>query len=350
MGSLLVVVPVRDGANTLPRCLDALVRALPAGAEIVVVDDGSHDASAAVAARFPVRLVAHAQSRGASAARNTGAAASDAALVAFVDADVVVRPDALTRLVAVLAAEPEASGANGILSLDLSTPGWMSAFANTSIHYQHLCHGLRVASAFTSVCVLRRTALVKMGGWEADTSRYADDVATRWHLPPGSILLDVSAQGEHLKRVSVTGLLKHRFNIGWFYFNSIVSHWGQVRERPATTVLALRYPLNTAAAALSVALLPVMAWAPARPAMLLPAALFVLANSRFALFTLRARGAAEALIAIPLSTIEGFAYMFGICASATMRVWRARERAPTAVGPVRVPVREGRPEEPPPDA
>jgi hypothetical protein len=348
MDSLLVVVPVRDGATTLPRCLEALVHALPVGAEIVVVDDGSRDDSAAVASRFPVRVLRHTQSRGASAARNTGLAASDAALVAFVDADVVVRPDALARLVATLAAAPDACGANGVLALDLSTPGLMSAFANTSIHYQHLCHGERVASAFTSVCILRRAALVKMGGWEADTSRYADDVATRWHLPPGSIHLDVGAQGEHLKRVSLRGLLKHRFNIGWFYFGSIVSHWGQVRERPATSVLALRYPLNTVAAALSVALLPVLVWAPARPLLLFPAALFVLANTRFALFTLRERGPKEALFAIPLSTLEGFAYMCGILASATMRAWRARDRAPTAPGRVRPPLRQGGPEEPPP--
>ncbi|MFZ5476075.1 MAG: glycosyltransferase [Myxococcota bacterium] len=295
---LSVVVPAFDAAPTLARCLSALVAALPDGGEIVVVDDGSRDATAAIAAGFPARLLRQAN-RGTSAARNAGVAAARHDLIAFVDADVVVRPDALRRLVAALG--PEDLGANGILALDLTTPGLVSAFANTSIHFQHLRHGKRVATAFTALCVLRREALDRMGGWdERWHSRYADDVATRWHLPAGSIRLVPEATGEHLKPVRLAGLLKHRFNIGWFWVRSVGAH----REKADRAVLDLRYPLNTIAA---VGLLT-----PAAP---VAAGIAVAANARFVAFTLRERGAVEAAAALPLSVLEGFAYAAGVISS-----------------------------------
>jgi hypothetical protein len=343
MPALTVVVPVRDGAATLARCLTALVAGLPGNAEVVVVDDGSMDDTAAIAARFPVRLVRLPVSRGASGARNAGIATSDAPVLAFVDADIVVRPDALGRLAARLDAEPRTLGANGLLALDLTTPGLVSAFTNTSLHYQHLRHGERVASAFTSLCVLRRDALDRMGGWEGGTSRYADDVATRWHLPPRSIVLVPEAQAEHLKYVHLRGLLLHRVNVGYFFVASLLAHQEAARAHPRAAILALRYPLNATAAALTVAALPGLLVLPpvAAATLLVPALIFLGANAHFAYFTLRHRGGAEALVAIPISALEGFAYIFGMGWSATVAAWRDDARSSTAAGTVRPPLREG---------
>ena len=82
-----VVVPVRDRPVQLARLLDAL----PEGIRVVVVDDGSRDPGSvrAVAEHRGARLVVHEQNRGPAAARNTGLAAAQTDLVAFVDSDVV---------------------------------------------------------------------------------------------------------------------------------------------------------------------------------------------------------------------------------------------------------------------
>ena len=84
--TLTVVVPVFSGAATLPRCLSALAEALPAGAAVIVVDDGS-TGETALAEDLPAAVLP--DQRGTSAARNTGWRAA-AALVAFVDADMVI--------------------------------------------------------------------------------------------------------------------------------------------------------------------------------------------------------------------------------------------------------------------
>ena len=83
-----VVVPVRNGARTLGRTLSRLAEQDFAGRwEVVVVDDGSTDETARIATAAGARVVRHDRALGPGAARNSGAAAADAELLAFTDAD-----------------------------------------------------------------------------------------------------------------------------------------------------------------------------------------------------------------------------------------------------------------------
>jgi glycosyltransferase involved in cell wall biosynthesis len=76
--------------------------------EIIVVDDGSTDDSAAVAARAGVRLIRQ-PNLGLGAARNAGLAAATGEFIVFLDADDELLPDALDTGVATLRAQPAAS-------------------------------------------------------------------------------------------------------------------------------------------------------------------------------------------------------------------------------------------------
>lgn len=93
---LTVVVPVRDRAAELSRCLAAIERRCP----MIVVDDASEDAAAieAVARGAGARVVRFEQRRGPAAARNAGLRAARTPFVAFVDSDCVVGPDFPGRL------------------------------------------------------------------------------------------------------------------------------------------------------------------------------------------------------------------------------------------------------------
>jgi glycosyltransferase involved in cell wall biosynthesis len=97
--AISVVVCTYRRAEKLPACLDALARqTIRDRVEVIVVDDGPDDATAAVAARYDVRLVRHSENRGLAAARNTGIAASTAPIVAFTDDDCVPAEDWLEAL------------------------------------------------------------------------------------------------------------------------------------------------------------------------------------------------------------------------------------------------------------
>lgn len=85
-----VVVCSYNGARTLRDCLEGIARLEYPNFETIVVNDGSTDATPAIASEFDVRLI-NTENRGLSNARNTGMEAADCEIVAYTDDD--ARPD-----------------------------------------------------------------------------------------------------------------------------------------------------------------------------------------------------------------------------------------------------------------
>lgn len=113
---LSVIVPARDAAPTLERCLDALrASTLPREDwELIVVDDASEDGTSSIAAtRADAVVRLPGAPHGPAYARNRGVEASRGEIVVFVDATVAVVPGALERLQATFDADPELSAATG---------------------------------------------------------------------------------------------------------------------------------------------------------------------------------------------------------------------------------------------
>ena len=104
-----VIVPTYNRPARLARCLDALARQEAEGFEIVVVDDGGTAdlAPAIVACPRPVTLLRQ-ENAGPGAARNLGARAAAAEILAFTDDDCRPEPGWLPALMRRLEAEPEA--------------------------------------------------------------------------------------------------------------------------------------------------------------------------------------------------------------------------------------------------
>ncbi|MET0614816.1 MAG: glycosyltransferase family A protein [Thermoleophilaceae bacterium] len=109
-----VVVPTSGRAGYLEVTLESLrgqSTAIPH--ELLVVDDGSSDATGEVAGRFGVRAIRHEDRRGLNAARNAGLREARADLIAFVDDDVFVPPGWVDALVEGARRHPEADAFGG---------------------------------------------------------------------------------------------------------------------------------------------------------------------------------------------------------------------------------------------
>ncbi|NBM15763.1 bifunctional glycosyltransferase/CDP-glycerol:glycerophosphate glycerophosphotransferase [Streptomyces sp. GC420] len=97
---LSVIVPIYNVERYLPACLDSLQAQTLRDIEVVMVDDGSPDGSAAICAEYEARdsrfRLVRKENAGLGAARNTGIAHISPAseFLAFVDSDDVISPDA----------------------------------------------------------------------------------------------------------------------------------------------------------------------------------------------------------------------------------------------------------------
>lgn len=110
MSQLAVIIPAKDEAATIGALLDGISRTTVPGHTLqpVVVDDGSTDATAAIARARGAAVVCHTENRGLGAAVRTGLRAavdSGAAAVAYLDADLEYDPEDIPRLL-----EPVLSG------------------------------------------------------------------------------------------------------------------------------------------------------------------------------------------------------------------------------------------------
>ena len=108
MFQVAVVIPVWNGEAVLGRCLDALARqTLPRDAfQIIVVDNGSSDATADIARRYPGVELLEEKRPGSYAARNLAIGHVRAPITAFTDADCEPAPDWLEQVLRAAAVNP----------------------------------------------------------------------------------------------------------------------------------------------------------------------------------------------------------------------------------------------------
>ena len=154
------IIPVRDGEVYLAEALDSILAQTVPAAEVIVVDDGSRDSSAAIAEGYgaPVRCVRREPS-GSGAALNAGFRDSSGEFIAYLDADDLWTPRKLELQLAAMAEDPEVGLVFGhverFISPDLST-GERSRIKLPAESAPGLLRG---------TLLVRRTAMEAVGGY-----------------------------------------------------------------------------------------------------------------------------------------------------------------------------------------
>jgi GT2 family glycosyltransferase len=139
--------------------------------ELIVVDDGSTDNSAAVARRAGALVVCNPKPQGPAAARNLGAKAASAPLVFFLDADVAVHSQALDNAIRRFHGDPTLAALFGSYDDAPAAPGVVSRYRNLLHHFVHqqgvFQEGIRPAHTFWTGCgMIRRDLFLEFGGFD----------------------------------------------------------------------------------------------------------------------------------------------------------------------------------------
>ncbi|MFA6228138.1 MAG: glycosyltransferase family A protein [Patescibacteria group bacterium] len=110
MPQISVIIPAYNAAKTISRCLNSIFNQTLKDYEIIVVNDGSTDDLLLALTTCSHRLtILNQENKGAPAARNYGFSQSSGSEVIFVDADVILRPQALEKMHLALKTVSEAS-------------------------------------------------------------------------------------------------------------------------------------------------------------------------------------------------------------------------------------------------
>ena len=204
---LAVIIPARNAAATLPQSLSALLAQVSYDDEVIVVDDFSTDDTGDVAARFNVKVVRLSRHLGISAARNRGVELTNAPVLFFYDADVVLAPGALARAKAAMM-RPEVGALIGSYDDDPAAPTTVSRFKNLAHHHFHQRSRTEVTTFWGGCGLVRRDLFVAAGGFDNE-QRTIEDVELGYRLTARGvrIVLDPDLQVKHLKKWTLRSLV-----------------------------------------------------------------------------------------------------------------------------------------------
>lgn len=174
-----VVLPTRDRVDLLQRAIRSVRNQTLGSWELIVVDDGSSDATSRVMLEYAsadrrIRYERNETSMGAPAARNRGATLARTNYLAFLDDDAEWLPQNLERQVAALESAPEKALAYCLVVIrdNLGVDHVVGSAAASGPHPRREL--LRGNSIDTSCVVLRKAVFQAVGGFDESLPRLQD--------------------------------------------------------------------------------------------------------------------------------------------------------------------------------
>ena len=211
-----VVVCAYDAADTIDDCLTSLSKLTYPLVEVIVVNDGSRDATASIARQHAAVRVIDVPNGGLSAARNVGLAHAAGEIVAYTDADVRVDADWLTYLVQPMLAS-DVAGAGGPNVVPPDDPWVAQCVARAPGGPSHVMLDDRIAEHVPGCnMAFRRQELLSIDGFNPVYLRAGDDVDICWRLQAKGrrIGFAASALVWHHRRASVNAYWRQQVGYG----------------------------------------------------------------------------------------------------------------------------------------
>ena len=205
-----VIIPVFNNIEYLCKCLISLKESIYSNFEVIVVDDVS---TLDIKTRLSddIKYYRLDTKSGPAAARNLGASHAKGEILMFLDSDILVRPDIISKVVSIFNANSEISAIFGSYDSDPASKDYLSQYKNLVHHFVHQ-NGNNDASTFWAGCgAIRNEAFSEIGGFDQEKFKTSsiEDIELGYRLKSNGykILLDKTLQVKHLKKWSVKNYL-----------------------------------------------------------------------------------------------------------------------------------------------
>lgn len=226
MLTVSLVLPIKNAARTLPACLAALDRLRPAPTEVLLVDNGSTDASVTLlqawseqARHFEVRLLRETKP-GAAAARNAAVCMTRCEIVAFLDADCVPQLDWLAHLLAPFDDAATGAVAGRIFGVfDRTLCELFCSLYTLQSSRESTTHRKWTpwSGGFpTANLAVRRRHLTELEGFDESVKIYGEDydLCARLYERQAALVYTPAACMIHNHRTTLAGLIRQAFGFG----------------------------------------------------------------------------------------------------------------------------------------
>lgn len=170
-----VAIPCYNTSNYLGNLLDSLSHKTELIDEILVINDGSTDATRQIALGYEVRLIDHNENRGLACARNTALRNAKGDVIVYLDADTLPHPKSLERIVSEYS-NPDTMAVGG---QELFTPSSSKANLWRNLFWRQTHGQKRIDDVWMLMglcCSYRKNVLMALGGFDETYKTNGEDV------------------------------------------------------------------------------------------------------------------------------------------------------------------------------
>ena len=311
-----VIVPAKDAAEVLPACLQAIrqQQGLVFGRdyELILVDDGSSDGTAAIGQREGVRVISQ-PNAGPAAARNTGVRHAEGEIVVFTDSDCAPAPDWLIQTLQPFDQE-DVVGVKGVYRT--RERSLIARFVQVEYEskYQRMRSRESIDFIDTYSAAYRRQVFLDNNGFDeifrvpsVEDQEFSFRLARKGYR----MVFQPAAAVYHRHDLTLQEYFERKFGIG--YWKAVMMNWLPDKTfSDSHTPPSQRWQILLMAVILA-SLVGGLAWSPLAWVALAALVLFVLSSGSFLAFVLR-RDPEVLAIALPLMFVRALALGSGIFA------------------------------------
>jgi glycosyltransferase involved in cell wall biosynthesis len=161
-----IVIPNYNYAASVGLCVSACRAQTYRNVEVIVVDDGSTDASVAVAEAAGAQVIHSPVNAGVAAARNLGAGHARGEILMFIDSDVMPEPDAVAHAVALLSDHPEIGAVSGTYAPEpLIVDSRIEEYRCLHQYFLLDAEEGPIPTVHTAICAIRAGVFAELGGF-----------------------------------------------------------------------------------------------------------------------------------------------------------------------------------------